>query len=130
MKHTGFRKYDARWLFDQEIKPDAVQALGMERDTLIGEFDKVVVACDSAPRGARPKLMEAIDYEVVSGLAAGSKVGIAANARHVLSRQRRAASVVRHYIARSDDAYKQELLAVEMPRLQLAFGQTTNPINH
>jgi phosphomannomutase/phosphoglucomutase len=38
VKRTGFREYDARWLFGSEINPMGVQALGMGLGTLIGEL--------------------------------------------------------------------------------------------
>ena len=41
VKHTGFREYDARWLFQKEINLMGVQALGMGLGALIaaGSFD-------------------------------------------------------------------------------------------
>ena len=38
VKATGFREYDARWLFEKEIKMLGVQALGMGLGGLIGEL--------------------------------------------------------------------------------------------
>ena len=38
VKRTGFREYDARWLFGSEINPMGVQALGMGLGTLLGEL--------------------------------------------------------------------------------------------
>lgn len=38
VKRTGFREYDARWLFGKEINPMGVQALGMGLGTLLGEL--------------------------------------------------------------------------------------------
>jgi phosphomannomutase/phosphoglucomutase len=38
VKPTGFREYDARWLFEQEINPMGVQALGLGLGTLIHEM--------------------------------------------------------------------------------------------
>lgn len=37
VKPTGFREYDARWLFGKEINPMGIQALGMGIGTLLGE---------------------------------------------------------------------------------------------
>ncbi len=72
VKPTGFREYDARWLFEKEINLMGVQALGMGLGTLIHEM------------GVRPELAtghdfrgysSAIKYALVSGLmAAGVRV--------------------------------------------------------
>src|ERR1051326_7086192 len=72
VKATGFREYDARWLFGKEINLMGVQALGMGLGTLIQEL------------GAKPEIVTghdfrghsaSIKYALVSGLlAAGCKV--------------------------------------------------------
>jgi phosphomannomutase/phosphoglucomutase len=72
VKPTGFREYDARWLFGKEINLMGVQALGLGLGALIHE------------KGARPDIVvghdfrsysAAIKYALVSGLlAAGCKV--------------------------------------------------------
>src|SRR3974390_749653 len=72
VKATGFREYDARWLFGKEINLMGVQALGMGLGTLIREM------------GVRPDIVTAHDFRsysaaikvaLVSGLmAAGCKV--------------------------------------------------------
>src|ERR1700756_3614953 len=72
VKATGFREYDARWLFNKEINLMGVQALGMGLGSLIAE------------RGARQEIVTghdfrgysaSIKYALVSGLmAAGCKV--------------------------------------------------------
>ncbi|MGB7835475.1 MAG: phosphomannomutase/phosphoglucomutase, partial [Xanthobacteraceae bacterium] len=72
VKPTGFREYDARWLFEKEINLMGMQALGMGLGTLIHEL------------GVRPDIVTAHDfraysasikYALVSGLlAAGCKV--------------------------------------------------------
>ena len=72
VKATGFREYDARWLFGKEINLMGVQALGMGLGTLIHEL------------GVRPEIVTghdfrgysaSIKYALVSGLlAAGCKV--------------------------------------------------------
>ena len=72
VKPTGFREYDARWLFEKEINLMGVEALGMGLGTLIHEM------------GARPEIVtghdfrsysSSIKYALVSGLmAAGLKV--------------------------------------------------------
>jgi phosphomannomutase/phosphoglucomutase len=72
VKATGFREYDARWLFGSEINLMGVQALGMGLGTLIREM------------GVRPEIATghdfrsysaSIKYALVSGLlAAGCKV--------------------------------------------------------
>lgn len=72
VKATGFREYDARWLFGKEINLMGIQALGMGLGTLIREM------------GVKPEIVTAHDfrsysssikYALVSGLlAAGCKV--------------------------------------------------------
>src|SRR5271167_2235009 len=72
VKATGFREYDARWLFGTEINLMGVQALGMGLGTLIPEL------------GVRPEIVTAHDfrgysasikYALITGLmAAGCKV--------------------------------------------------------
>jgi phosphomannomutase/phosphoglucomutase len=72
VKATGFREYDARWLFEKEINLMGVQALGLGLGTLIREM------------GVKPEIVTAHDfrsysssikYALVSGLmAAGCKV--------------------------------------------------------
>ena len=72
VKATGFREYDARWLFGKEINLMGVQALGMGLGTLIGEIGvkpEIVTAHDFRSYSA------SIKYALVSGLmAAGCKV--------------------------------------------------------
>jgi phosphomannomutase / phosphoglucomutase len=72
VKATGFREYDARWLFEKEINLMGVQALGIGLGTLIHEM------------GVRPDLVtghdfrgysSSIKYALISGLmAAGIRV--------------------------------------------------------
>ncbi|MBN9061044.1 MAG: phosphomannomutase/phosphoglucomutase [Rhizobiales bacterium 65-9] len=72
VKPTGFREYDARWFFGEEINLMGVQAVGMGLGTLIHEM------------GVKPELVtghdfrgysSSIKYALVSGLmAAGVKV--------------------------------------------------------
>jgi phosphomannomutase / phosphoglucomutase len=72
VKPTGFREYDARWLFQKEINLMGVQALGMGLGTLIHQM------------GVRPEIVtghdfrsysSSIKYALISGLmAAGCKV--------------------------------------------------------
>src|SRR5499427_5550938 len=72
VKATGFREYDARWLFGKEINLMGVQALGMGLGTLMREL------------GARPEIVTGHDFRsysasikmaLISGLmAAGCKV--------------------------------------------------------
>src|SRR5256885_7959020 len=50
VKPTGFREYDARWLFGKEINLMGVQALGLGLGTLIHEL------------GVRPDLVTAHDF--------------------------------------------------------------------
>lgn len=72
VKATGFREYDARWLFEKEINLMGVQALGMGLGTLLHEM------------GVKPELATghdfrsysaSIKYALITGLmAAGVKV--------------------------------------------------------
>src|SRR3954464_11144334 len=50
VKPTGFREYDARWLFQKEINLMGVQALGRRPGTLIHEL------------GVRPDLVSGRDF--------------------------------------------------------------------
>ena len=72
VKPTGFREYDARWLFEKEINLMGVQALGMGLGTLIGEMgvkQEIVTAHDFRAYSASIKMA------LVSGLmASGCKV--------------------------------------------------------
>ena len=72
VKPTGFREYDARWLYPQEINLMGVQALGMGLGTLIGELGvnkEIVVGHDFRSYSS------AIKYALISGLlAAGARV--------------------------------------------------------
>ncbi|HZB38183.1 MAG TPA: phosphomannomutase/phosphoglucomutase [Beijerinckiaceae bacterium] len=54
VKPTGFREYDARWLFPQEINLMGVQALGMGIGTLVHEM------------GVRPDIVTGHDYRAYS----------------------------------------------------------------
>ncbi|MDK9696309.1 MAG: phosphomannomutase/phosphoglucomutase [Siculibacillus sp.] len=59
VKRTGFREYDARWIFGREINPMGVQALGMGLGTLLGELGvkrDIVVAHDYRSYSASIKL--------------------------------------------------------------------------
>ncbi len=72
VKATGFREYDARWLFGKEINLMGIQALGMGLGTMIREM------------GIKPEIVtghdyrsysSSIKYSLISGLlAAGCKV--------------------------------------------------------
>ncbi len=72
VKATGFREYDARWLFEKEINLMGVQALGMGLGTLIHQTNvrpEIVTGHDFRSYSA------AIKYALISGLmAAGCKV--------------------------------------------------------
>src|SRR4051812_20541319 len=72
VKPTGFREYDARWLFGSEINLMGVQALGMGLGTLIAELGQkpeIVTGHDFRSYSA------SIKYALISGLmAAGCKV--------------------------------------------------------
>src|SRR4026209_272367 len=72
VKATGFREYDARWLFEKEINLMGIQALGMGLGALIAELgvkQEIVTAHDFRGYSA------SIKYALISGLmAAGCKV--------------------------------------------------------
>src|ERR1700757_4490273 len=72
VKATGFREYDARWLFNKEINLMGVQALGMGLGALIAELgvkQEIVAGHDFRGYSA------SIKYALISGLmAAGCKV--------------------------------------------------------
>lgn len=72
VKPTGFREYDARWLFEKEINLMGVQALGMGIGTLVrqmGVRPDIVVGHDFRGYSA------SIKYALISGLmAAGMNV--------------------------------------------------------
>src|SRR5436190_20022820 len=72
VKATGFREYDARWLFGKEINLMGVQALGMGLGALIAELgakQEVVTGHDFRGYSA------SIKYALISGLmASGCKV--------------------------------------------------------
>src|SRR5512140_1392104 len=72
VKATGFREYDARWLFQKEINLMGVQALGMGLGALIKELgvsQEIVTGHDFRAYSA------SIKYALISGLmAAGCKV--------------------------------------------------------
>src|SRR6201987_590527 len=72
VKATGFREYDARWLFNTEINLKGVQALGMGLGALIAELgvkQEIVTGHDCRGYSASMK------YALISGLlAAGCKV--------------------------------------------------------
>src|SRR5579859_7633510 len=72
VKATGFREYDARWLFEKEINLMGVQALGMGLGTLIRQMDiapQIVTGHDFRSYSA------SIKYALITGLmAAGCKV--------------------------------------------------------
>ena len=72
VKPTGFREYDARWLFGAEINLMGVQALGLGLGTLLDELGvekRIVVGHDFRSYSA------SIKYALISGLmAAGADV--------------------------------------------------------
>ena len=67
VKPTGFREYDARWLFGSELNLMGVQALGMGLGKLLGELDvpkRIVVGHDFRSYSA------SIKYALIAGLMA------------------------------------------------------------
>ena len=81
VKATGFREYDARWLFEKEINLMGVQALGMGLGTLIRQM------------GVRPEIVVAHDFRSYS--AAISRPIRSGSSRPTLS-LRRALSTATH----------------------------------
>ena len=72
VKATGFREYDARWLFEKEINLMGIQALGMGLGALIGELG---VAREIVTGHDFRSYSSSIKYALISGLmAAGCKV--------------------------------------------------------
>jgi len=68
VKPTGFREYDARWLFEKEINLMGVQALGLGLATLLHQMavkPEIVVGHDFRAYSA------AIKYALIAGLMAG-----------------------------------------------------------
>ena len=75
VKATGFREYDARWLFDKEINLMGIQALGMGLGALIAELgvkQEIVTGHDFRGYSA------SIKYALISGPDGGGLQG----ARH------------------------------------------------
>src|SRR3569623_755835 len=72
VKATGFREYDARWLFGKEFNLMGIQALGMGLGTMISQMgvkQEIVVGHDFRSYSA------SIKYALISGLlASGCKV--------------------------------------------------------
>ena len=72
VKPTGFREYDARWLFGAEINLMGVEALGLGLGTLLSELGvekRIVVGHDFRSYSA------SIKYALTTGLmAAGAEV--------------------------------------------------------
>jgi phosphomannomutase / phosphoglucomutase len=72
VKPTGFREYDARWLFEKEINLMGIQALGLGIGTLVhqmGVRPDIVVGHDFRGYSA------SIKYALISGLmASGMRV--------------------------------------------------------
>src|SRR5262245_66471101 len=66
VKATGFREYDARWLFNKEINLMGVQALGMGLGVLIAEL------------GAKQEIVTGHD---IRGYSASSKYALSAGSR-------------------------------------------------
>ena len=72
VKPTGFREYDARWLFEKEINLMGVQALGMGLGTLLHEMG---VPLELATGHDFRSYSSAIKYAMITGLmAAGVRV--------------------------------------------------------
>src|SRR5580704_14435626 len=78
VKPTGFREYDARWLFEKEINLMGVQALGLGLARLLGELGvrrEVVVGHDFRSYSAAVKL--ALTAGLMAGGAKVRDIGLA-----------------------------------------------------
>ncbi len=78
VKPTGFREYDARWLFEKEINLMGVQALGLGLARLLKEFGvprEVVVGHDFRSYSASIKL--ALTAGLMAGGAKVRDIGLA-----------------------------------------------------
>ncbi|HLW90229.1 MAG TPA: phosphomannomutase/phosphoglucomutase [Roseiarcus sp.] len=72
VKPTGFREYDARWLFEKEINLMGVQALGLGLGTLLHDIG---VAPEAVTGHDFRSYSSSIKYALISGLmAAGARV--------------------------------------------------------
>jgi phosphomannomutase / phosphoglucomutase len=72
VKATGFREYDARWLFEKDINLMGIQALGMGLGTLIGRME---VRPDLVTGHDFRAYSSSIKYALICGLmAAGMRV--------------------------------------------------------
>jgi len=81
VKATGFREYDARWLFNKEINLMGVQALGMGLGALIAELgvkQEIVTGHDFRGYSA------SIKYALISGLIPRRFTGEEKSRRQVL----------------------------------------------
>ena len=77
VKPTGFREYDARWLFEHEINLMGVQALGLGLARLLDELGvtrEIVVGHDFRTYSA------SIKHALIAGLMAGGAQGAATSA--------------------------------------------------
>src|SRR5215813_13743076 len=78
IKPTGFREYDARWLYPQEISALGIQALGLALATLIHDMNvkpKIVVGHDY--RSYSLAVKQALSLGLMSGGAEVLDIGLA-----------------------------------------------------
>ncbi|MEM8772905.1 MAG: phosphomannomutase/phosphoglucomutase [Pseudomonadota bacterium] len=78
VKPTGFREYDARWIFEQEINLLGIQALGQGLGTLIREMNKeprIVVGHDF--RGYSASIKQALTVGLMSAGLEVNDIGLA-----------------------------------------------------
>lgn len=78
VKPTGFREYDARWVFEKEINLLGIQALGMGLGTLIREMGKeprIVVGHDF--RGYSSSIKQALTVGLMSAGIEVNDIGLA-----------------------------------------------------
>ena len=78
VKPTGFREYDARWLYEKEINLMGVQALGLGLATLLGELGvakEIVVGHDF--RSYSGAIKSALTVGLMAGGAKVSDIGLA-----------------------------------------------------
>ena len=76
VKATGFREYDARWLFEKEINLLGVEALGLGLGTLLHEMKirpEIVTGHDFRSYSASIKLRD--DRAVAAGIRSTTRTG-------------------------------------------------------
>ena len=81
VKPTGFREYDARWLFGEEINLMGVQALGLGLGTLLRRARRA--AGDRRPATISAPIPSSIKYALIVGPDGGGRAGCTTSASRV-----------------------------------------------